>query len=247
MSRHISHETSRNRALNYPSELLLNIFEESDWNIELRNTTHHLLNFYNRYNKILIVAKDPFDLQIARDIGANSIAVYSFIPRKSDRVVYINLKGYKLIQDDILALASLIKETRTLVALNLEYSGIEDEGIIELANVLRENINRTLVYLNLDNNYISDVGIRELAEALKQNDTLRYLSIYRIMIPIVDYGNAYLNKLKGVNRRISINLYFNLGDFDRMVNNYLKPKSNSTSLKELTNALANNSYLTRFS
>lgn len=82
------------------------------------------------------------------------------------------------------AIASALAENTTLIALDLESTGIGDDGAIAIAGLVRSN--STLQYLDLGFNEIGPAGAAALGAALPYNTTLTTLSL--IQNPFVDAG-----------------------------------------------------------
>ena len=74
-------------------------------------------------------------------------------------------------------LAKMLQSNQTLVKLFLSDNEIGDQGVKQLANVLRTH-NRTLKYLGLSFNvFITDACVEHLVRMLESNHTLKELSI----------------------------------------------------------------------
>ena len=74
-----------------------------------------------------------------------------------------------------IALAEMLKESRTLQQLNISDNSIGQGGATTLAEVLKEN--GTLQQLNVSRNSIGPGGATALAEMLKENGTLQQLDV----------------------------------------------------------------------
>ncbi len=83
--------------------------------------------------------------------------------------------GEAISQDACAALGELLKNNTTLKELDLDLSGLGDEGLIALSSGLVSN--RSLTYLSLRNNNISGQGAAALAASLAHTPSLEVLDI----------------------------------------------------------------------
>ena len=79
-----------------------------------------------------------------------------------------------MITTGAISISQALMVNQTLLALNLEYNPIGDDGIIAIAASL---CNGSITVLNVEGCGISVVGIRSLAEAISSNQNIRSLSL----------------------------------------------------------------------
>ncbi len=87
----------------------------------------------------------------------------------------VDLENVTLLDAQVILLSNAMKDNTSVKKLNLNKSGITDEGIKVLAEMLK--VNSTLMELNLSDNDIGNQSGKLIIEALKMNSTLTILDL----------------------------------------------------------------------
>lgn len=95
----------------------------------------------------------------------------------SHTLTILELSHTRFNDDNAKALATLLKQDRSLKTLGLYYNHLQDLGAQSFAEALGENT--TLTDLNLKNNGIGNEGLTALGQSLVPNTTLRRLDLSR--------------------------------------------------------------------
>lgn len=170
--------THHNDTLDYPREILLEIFAKSNWNLVTRALNKGFLHIYNQYSQFYIIILKEKDLDVIRKDLCNmnlKIEVSNFIPDNLDKITDLYLGYENIAADDVKTLVSALETNKTLITLNLRGNDIRDEGALALSSALR--INKTLTTLGLRYTNIEDNGALALASVLEINKTLTTLDL----------------------------------------------------------------------
>lgn len=95
------------------------------------------------------------ELQLADNRLTSDGAI--LIIKNATQLIHLNLAGNELGQSVGLPIAHLLKFSKNLRKLQLQFNNIETKGVIDIAKGLLNNT--TLVHLNLRQNKIEDEGI----------------------------------------------------------------------------------------
>lgn len=111
---------------------------------------------------------------------------------KTRKLTLLDLRGNDRVGDaGAKLLAEGLKTNRTVTTLDLSDCHISDEGLGNIAEVLK--VNKTLQKLLLGlNPAITPIGAKKLSEALKKNKSLRSVSLYRCNVG--DEGTVHLSE-----------------------------------------------------
>lgn len=110
-------------------------------------------------------------------IEAEGAEAFGVVLRFSHTLQELNLSRNKVGDDGIILIAQGLRENKDsgLKRLDLSWNGIKDQGAGLLADMLKDN--SVLTYLNLRSNFICDEGIQKLAQALPSVISLEELDI----------------------------------------------------------------------
>lgn len=96
--------------------------------------------------------------------------------QKNDNLLYFQMYTNAISKAGGLAFATMLSINKTLVALRLVDSKIDDACFSVIAKELEVG-NRSLLQLDVSNNHISNAGAKALAKALKVNDVITTISL----------------------------------------------------------------------
>ncbi|KAL4510811.1 hypothetical protein ABPG72_004965 [Tetrahymena utriculariae] len=130
----------------------------------------------------------------------------------------------------------LLKAKTKLYIFNISYNNINDAGVIELSNSLKQCINIKKLVLKLCNNFFGNQGISSLGNAIKVCSNIKILQIQLKQNLITNQGmqffGSFLRKCSQIIVLI-INLKFNQQDFEASqdLNVKLKKMARLTTFK----------------
>jgi Ran GTPase-activating protein (RanGAP) involved in mRNA processing and transport len=109
------------------------------------------------------------------DMGAKSLT--QTLSLNNSKIVILDVQDTGITDEGASYLAEMLKTNKKLRSLLLSYNEISDRGVQHLANVITHH-NTTLVQLFVGRHkLVSDLSVDTLVEMLKHNQTLEYLKI----------------------------------------------------------------------